>query len=578
MTYGRQPKVAIDLNWVTDEDGNVLGFMRDPRTFVPIAALNTDPLTGGVTLQGGDGIYGVNGIIPKTADSAGIIAAMAMALSTGLGVVSLLGIEYTINAEIPLISGVALRGVPNAWAFGGSDNVPDFWTIGANGTRFNISPGITALTWNAADLGTIQSPLMNFALRQVSITGIAFVGGFRAIKIGAINAMGCVDGEIDLVSAYNQTAENSYAIDIVNSQFFRHGRVRVRENIALSTGGNYRIANQLPSATLLTGDSHIEEIFSRCTSLTRRGVVFEASGVANSILNDIKVIGRIHASRYGSGTPTSVSMTTTSGVADISVPNATEYQLCQIGMPVRFQSTAPTGFDATITYFVVGKNDGAKTVQLSEADYGSAITPTASSTYATYIAGYPTFIARADIGGAVKNSNFGDLACEVTGNIGAVMFSKTRNCNTNLNNPSTSFTQSSVICRDAEIGITYSGANNVTMDESSLSAGLCNFVNLAGGAYQHTSGNITLDSSWHGRQVRYSGTTDITVTIPRKLPRGFKCSFITTGATGIITFSPASGLGLWSKISGFRTNGQNARAYLESISTIGYHLSGDLQV
>lgn len=527
--------------------------------------------------NGSGDLLGVSGLIPATADSAGIAAAMAKVAASGGGVVQLLPIEYTIDAPITLVSGVSIVGVPNAWAFGPSDNVPDFWSPGANGTRLNISAGVSAFNWNSVDVGTVQAPLMNYALRQVHLFGLTFIGGYRAIKIGAVNAMGCVDGSIDMVSAYGQTAEDTYSIDICNSQFFRHGRVRVSETGATSTGGNYRVANLLPESSLLSGDSHIEEIFSRCTSRTRKGFVLEAGGVSPSILNDINITGRIHASRYTTTTPASVSMVTTSGSSNISVPNAAEFQLCKIGIPIRFQSSAPSGFDSVVTYFVISSNSVSSTIQLAEADYLSAITPATSSTYAMYVAGYPTFIARADAGCAVKNSNFGNLACEVTGNTGAVMFSKTRNCNANLNNPSTSFTQTGVICRDAEIGITYSGANNVTMDESAQSSGVCNFVNLAGGAYQHTSGNITLDSSWNGRNVRYSGTSDITITIPRKLPRGFAFDLVTTGATGIVTFVAASGLGLWSK-SGFRTNGQYAKARLLNISTIGYHLSGDIQV
>lgn len=271
-------------------------------------------------------------------------------------------------------------------------------------------------------------------------------------------------------------------------------------------------------------------------------------------------------------------MVTTSGNSNISVPDAGQFALCTVGMPIRFQASAPSAFDAVETYFVVSRNTGAQTIQLSNADYAAAITPTASGTYAMYVAGYPTFIARADAGCAVKNSDFGAMACEVTGNIGAIMFSKTRNCNVNLNNPSTSFTGTGVICRDAEIGITYSGANNVGMDESSLSGGTCNFVNLAGGAYQYSGGSFTLDSSWNGRKVRYSGTSDITITIPRKLPRGFTLELVTTGATGVVTFAPASGLGLWSKSGGFRTNGQYAYAKLNNVSPLGYHLTGDLQV
>lgn len=47
MTAGRQPRVNEEINWVTDEDNNVLGFMKDARTFVPIPTIENDPLTGG---------------------------------------------------------------------------------------------------------------------------------------------------------------------------------------------------------------------------------------------------------------------------------------------------------------------------------------------------------------------------------------------------------------------------------------------------------------------------------------------------------------------------------------------------
>lgn len=35
MTYGRQPRVNEEINWVTDEDGNVLGYMKDLKTMIP---------------------------------------------------------------------------------------------------------------------------------------------------------------------------------------------------------------------------------------------------------------------------------------------------------------------------------------------------------------------------------------------------------------------------------------------------------------------------------------------------------------------------------------------------------------
>lgn len=535
----------------------------------------TDPFTGGISLSAGGWFYGAGGIVPASATSEGIIAAMAEVANRGGGIVQLLPVEYTIDADIQLISGVHLVGVPNAPFFGASDDVPDFWEIGTNGTRFNLSAGVTAFTWNAADKGSPEANIMANALRQVRIYGIAFSGGLRAIKIGAYQAVGCMFGELDEVYAYNQTGD--YAFDIQNCQFFRQGRIRVR-NALVGGGGGYRYANSL-NTDLFTGDSLIEEIYARCNSPISKGVVFEATGPSGSLLNDVKVTGRIHSSRYGSGTPTTVSMAFTSGSANIVVADNTQFDLCQVGMPVRFASTAPTSFDATITYFVLTRDTGTNTITLGEADYTvSGVSAGSTASHNTLIAGFPTFMARANAGCAVKNSSFGNLACEVTGTLGAVMFSKTRNCDANLNNPSSPFAgHPNTICRDAEIGVTYSGANNITMDESALAGGLCNFTNLAGGAYQHTSGNITLDSSWNGRQVRYSGTGDITITIPRILPRGFKLDLMTTGATGTVTFAGASGLGVWGK-AGLRTNGQYAFVSLRNVSGVGYVLHGDAQV
>lgn len=523
-------------------------------------------------------------VVPPTRDSDGIDYAIALCAAAGGGTVVYEKARYSITRKHTMVSGVSHRGVPIKWTFdpNASLNVPDFWIIpatGAPGTIFDVAAGVDAFVWNESDQGSIQSPLMNFALTQIQFYGLAFRGGRKAIKIGAVNAQGCVDGSMDLVTAYNQTCDDGgYAIDIHNSQFFRVDRIRISNDQADAIGGNIRMMASVPGAVLLPGDSNIGEIYSRVTSRTRKGVSLEAGGGPTAaILNDMIIYGRIHSSRYGSSTPATVSMTTTSGNANISVSNSSEFALCTVGMPVRFQSTAPTGFDAVETHFVVSRNSGNQTIQLSNADYASALVPTSSSTYSTYVAGYPTFIARADAGCAVKNSNFGNLACEVTGNIGSVMFSKTRNAKANLNNPSTSFTGTTVICRDAEMGITYSGANNVGTDESGLMSGLCSFTNLAGGAYQYSGGSFTLDSSWNGRKVRYTGPADITITIPRRMPPGFEVEFITTGATGIITIAAASGLGLWSK-NGFRSNGQYARIKVSQISTLGYQVTGDTQV
>ena len=54
MTYGRQPQIDKDIDWVIDEDGNVLGYMKDQATMSPLGggssvAVVNDFTTGGPT-------------------------------------------------------------------------------------------------------------------------------------------------------------------------------------------------------------------------------------------------------------------------------------------------------------------------------------------------------------------------------------------------------------------------------------------------------------------------------------------------------------------------------------------------
>lgn len=543
-------------------------------TGTSLVTAGTDPVTGGSVFLADGWNYGAVGIVPALPTAASIIAARDKVASMGGGTVQLQAVEYAIDQEIALVSGVHFCGVVPQVTFGATDKVPDWWVAPTTGTRFAISAGVTAFTWNATDKGSSEGYLMNFALKQAKIYGIAFVGGLRAVKIGAKYAMGCEFGEIDELYCYNQTGE--YAIDIQNSQFFKQGRIRCMNNLAAG-GGGYRYAASVASADLLPGDSHIEELYVRSVSRKSKGVVFEAYGATAATLNDVKVTGRIHSSRYGATTPEAANLVTTSGNVDISVPDNTEFDRLQLGMPIQFNTTAPTGFTLKITYFVIAR--GANTVRLAETDNtATGITPTSSNTYAAYVGGYPTLIVRGDSGCVVKNSSFGNIACEVTGNTGAVYFSNTRNCDANLNNPTTSFVGAGVILRNAEIGITYSGASNVTVDNSGEQNGWSSFTNLAGGAYPYSGGSFSLDSSWNGRKVRYTGTSDITITVPAGLPDGFEAAFVTTGATGIITFAPASSLSVWSKGGGLRTNGQYASVVLRNIARMRYHLSGDTQV
>lgn len=61
MTRGRQPKVNDEINWVTDEDGNVLGYMKDDKTLIPITEL-TDAQRANPAILGAAGADNNGGI------------------------------------------------------------------------------------------------------------------------------------------------------------------------------------------------------------------------------------------------------------------------------------------------------------------------------------------------------------------------------------------------------------------------------------------------------------------------------------------------------------------------------------
>lgn len=65
MARGRQQKINREINWVTDEDGNVLGYMKDGKTLIPITELSesqlANPLIKGAAGVGNGKIYGEDG-------------------------------------------------------------------------------------------------------------------------------------------------------------------------------------------------------------------------------------------------------------------------------------------------------------------------------------------------------------------------------------------------------------------------------------------------------------------------------------------------------------------------------------
>jgi hypothetical protein len=231
-----------------------------------------------------------------------------------------------------------------------------------------------------------------------------------------------------------------------------------------------------------------------------------------------------------------------------------------------------------VVYFVVWR-DGVDKIRLGEARY-SATTGVVAGSTATVSArysGFPTFMVRSiNSGSVVKNSDFGNLACEVSGNVLSLYFERVRNCNGHINNPSPSQTKTGFVFRDAECGITYAGASSITRDASGL-MGWPSMPNLsAGHTSSYSGGSVTVDSSWNGRVIYYTGTADITLTIPKNMPYGFNMTVFANN-TGNVTIATVSGVFLKSKGSIYKTNGQFSRVKVEAAGAAVYILSGDLQ-
>lgn len=584
----------------------------------------------------GGGVVGP-AFVPPTRDSLGIEIAVAACVAVGGGTVVYEAADYTITQDHTLVKNVSHVGVKPRLVFSG--DVPDANFSTEGGTRFIVSPGVTCFKYNNAPRVTEEENIAEASLPGVKLYGLTFIGGARAVDIGAYLAMGATYGEFDELYAFDQTSD--FAFNFVNFQHCEFGRLYTSTN--LTAGSGVRLASAL-SATLLPGNSTIRaEIYTYCKHRRNRSVVIEAFGPSGCVLNQMKVAGRLQGNRYGAAAPTDISMSFTSGSPNIVVANAAQFDLMQIDMPVAFE-TAVAGYSIRTVYFVRTRDPATNTITLAETPYAtSSINATATATGTAKCSGYPSIEIVGRAGCAINHSDFGLIDAEAFGNVCAVLIAKTRRGAAHIAEIMSSATGTALACRDAEMGITYARTPNLTMDESAL-WGWVRCTNLASGPHAYSGGSFTLDPSWHGHDLRYTGTTDITITVPNNLPKGFSFSItptssvsrnvtttagsatatmsdtsgvvagasvsgnanipagtrvasVTNGTTveltaaatgsasgvatafgqGVVTFAASSGGSIRSR-SGLRTNGLDATARLENIANRVYRLTGDLQV
>lgn len=547
--------------------------LPDPATLGPGAVITIDGIPA---IGRGDGITGMqNRILAFPFNSDGIDAAVAAIVATGKpGVVEYAATDYQITRDFQLVDYVSHIGVEPQLQFIGDVPDADFTCVG--GTRFILSPGVTAMKYNNVARASEEPDIALAALKCGKMYGITFIGGKRGVDIGAYLAMGPAWWEFDQLYFFDQT--DDYAFNVVNFQHCQFGRIYA--STQLTSGSGIRLGSAL-TATLLPGNSTVTgELYTYCKYRKNRSVVIESfgpSGVSGS-LNELKVSGRLQGNRYGAATPDTISMVTTSGDANIVISDNTQFDLMQIGMPFTFSSAAPTGYlgSNAIVYFVISRNVATNTITVGEIhDATTPITPTSSGTYAAKCSGYPSIEIKGNKFNVISNSVLGHIDAEAFGNVCAVYLARLRGCTGHLAEVMGSATGSALAARDCDATFSMSPGKGLTQDSS----GQMGHFGIGVGAQMlkdYSGGSFTLDSTWNGRSVRYTGTSDITITVPLNLPFGFQLDITPTAASGIVTFVAASGGSIYSK-SGLRTNGQYATASLRMMSPKVFTLRGELQ-
>lgn len=503
------------------------------------------------------GVVGFS-VIPPTRDSLGIEVAQSMCVAVGSGTVVYEAADYDLSADITLVKNVSHVGVKPRLVFDG--DVPDAGFSTEGGTRFLLAAGVTGFKYNNTARGTEPADIAEDGISGVKIIGITFIGGKRAVDIGAYFAMGLIDGAVDELYAFDQT--DDFAFNLVNFQHTRIGKLWT--STQLEYGSGIRLGAAL-SAALLPGNSTItDELYTYCKNRRNRSIVWEAFGPSGCVLNQMKNAGRMQGNRYGAATPDDIGMSFTSGSENIVVADNAQFALMVVDMPIVFPADT-AGFAKTTVYYVRTRNSGTNTITLAETRYATSdIVATATTTGTAKCSGFPSLEVIGRAGCAISHGDLGLIDAEAYGNVCAVSIEKTRYCVGYLAEIMTSATGTALACRDVVQGLTYGGQASLTQDESSL-FGQVNVRNEAGGPFPYSGGDLVLDATWNDRDVRYTGTANITITVPNNLPKGFKFSITPTGTAGRVTFLNSAGGAIFST-SGLVTVSRYSTARLENIA------------
>lgn len=508
---------------------------------------------------------------PTSRTSAGIIEAMQKAQAGGGGIVQLEPATYTIDIGIPIISGVSIVGILPTMVF--SSNIPDQDFLPSGGTQLVVASGINCFYAKNTPNASIPPTLAVGAPSSCGVKNVVIIGGRRGIDTGAIKNIGVQWATFENIFVFNPEDEAYHFENFMHTTF-----TNLYWKTAAVGGGGCTWQASLGS-TLLPGNSQVTgEIYGHATNFKSDG--FKILGIGGQ-LNELGFKGaRLQFNRHGLLTASDVVLTAATGSQNFTVSDNNQFDLCQIGMPLAIAAGGADAlglFNGTV-YFVVSRNTSNNTITLNDTPLQTSANVTASGNGNVTVkcGGQPGMLIAGDSTGSVTAANFGgwDLECK-----GAVATVVTRNAKgaAYIHEIMPSDTNTGFALRNSAIGFDYIDSAPISVDSSSNVASTFRQVN--GGPWSHSSGNITLGPEWNGRSVRFTGSTDITVTVPRVLPRGFKCKFF-CDSTGQITWVQGTGAALRNRAATLKTQGSSAETWIEYLSgTWGgtvYKVSGDL--
>jgi hypothetical protein len=335
----------------------------------PVVTGVTNPVTGGLTLSAN------NVFVPQTNDTTGIEAAQAACAAVGGGLVFLVAAVYNISRAIQLQNNVTISGSGWKQSAFQSNSVPN------GGTLIKpIGSGFNAFEAKTIDLGVFDGMaafLMNSGVIDLAISG-AFTNG---ISIGALNSAG----------PYNCTFKNLYIRDCTQWGIF----VENSETCFVTNVQTENCRNGIywggSTSAWNGGDTVFNYVYPTSYDVRSRNLQLGTRNGAS--LNGMRLYQSGGLGPYINSYYTENISVTSGGIGGVNgtIPVA-DLSKYDVGMPVLWNPTAPTGFTAKVVYFVktMSGTTGAGNITLCAKDLTDVktginssplITPTSTGTF-----------------------------------------------------------------------------------------------------------------------------------------------------------------------------------------------------